>query len=140
MFYFRNVSPVQYKTVTLTVAQIRSLSVVPVELIAAPAANQIIRVIWIQTHLVVLSTPYTAANLDLVYYQQNISTTYLIQSIQNLLDDIANFSVNNITNSLAAPDSKVIGRSVVAIAETNPGALGDSTVTFYLRYEIISYS
>ena len=119
--------------ITLTSAQILALNTTPVTLVAAPGNGKFINVLSAVAKLNYNTTAYSnvAVNLGLVGTTQNLRTC------TSFLDETATVR-RNMTDATSSTGDQIPTNAALQIRSVADPTTGDSTVTFWVTYEIVT--
>ena len=123
--------------VTLSSAQILSSHTTPIELIAAPGAGKLIKVLGITGKLSFSTAAYVLGADCYLAYQDNLSSGYISSAEMTTYVTLANtnyFGVALVNFTLANAENK----SVFFYTESSDPTTGDSTIDLYITYQILT--
>jgi hypothetical protein len=131
-------------TVTLTAAQVKALYDTPVQLIAAPGAGKLILIDNILWDIAFGTTQYTAGGVLAAQYGNTVhgagavASGTLAAASLNAVAASGFLSNGGISGSLSVTKAASLNTAVFLSNQTADFATGDSTVTLYIRYRVVT--
>jgi len=131
-------------TVTLTAAQVKALYDTPVQLIAAPGAGKLVIIDNILWDIAFGTTQYTAGGVLAAQYGNTVhgagpvaSGTLAAASLNGVAAS-GFLSNGGVSGALSVTKATSLNTAVYLSNQTADFATGDSTVTLYVRYRVVT--
>lgn len=120
------------KKVTLSAAQILSLNIVPVELVAAPSAGKFIQLLGVSYNVKNGNIAFSGGVGELRFNTQGLDTTLQFLSADGAITSGDNF---NLAVPVGGTDTQLTESSGIQVSTSTPVTQGNGTIDIYITYQ-----